>query len=65
MSNGDLIHIVSYEEISERRKRIGHGIIRGSFALLLILLGARALQAFGVWDLGIESWQPAPGNCPG
>ena len=59
MSNGDLIHIVSYEEITERRRRLGHLIIRGSFAVLLLVLGAQVRQALGFWDLGFENWQPA------
>ena len=57
MSNGDLIHIVSYQEITERRRRLGHLIIRGSFAVLLLVLGAQVLQAVGVWGFGFKNWQ--------
>lgn len=58
MSNGDLIHVVSYQEIAASRRRLGHLIIRGSFAVLVLVLAAQALQAFGIWDLGLQNWQP-------
>jgi multiple sugar transport system permease protein len=58
MSNGDLIHVVSYEDISASRRRLGRVIIRGSFAILLLVLAAQVLQALGVWDLGLRDWQP-------
>jgi multiple sugar transport system permease protein len=58
VSNGDLIHIVSYERISARRRRLGQVLIRGSFLILLGVLAAQALQVLGFWDLGFEDWQP-------
>ncbi len=58
MSNGDLIHIVSYQEITERRRRIGRFIIRGSFAVLLFVLGLQVGQVAGLWDLGFQNFQP-------
>jgi multiple sugar transport system permease protein len=58
MSNGDLIHVVSYEDISASRRRLGHLIIRGSFAVLMLVGAAQALQTLGYWDLGFKSWQP-------
>ena len=57
MSNGDLIHVVSYEDISASRRRLGHLIIRGSFAVLLLVLTAQVLQVLGLWDLGFDDWQ--------
>ena len=58
MSNGDLFHVVSNEFISERRKRIGRILIRGSFALFAIVAGLQLLTAMGVFDLGFENWRP-------
>ncbi len=58
MSNGDLFHVVSHEYISERRKRTGRILIRGSFALFAIVAGLQLLDAMGVFDLGFENWQP-------
>jgi len=58
VSNGDLIHVVSYQRISASRIRLGHLIIRGSFAVLMLVLAAQVLQTLGYWDLGFEDWQP-------
>jgi multiple sugar transport system permease protein len=59
VSNGDLIHVVSYESIPTSRQRLGRFLIRGSFLLLLLVLGAQVLQSVGSVDLGFENWQPA------
>jgi multiple sugar transport system permease protein len=32
--------------------------MRGSFLLLMLVLGAQVLQAVGFWDLGLRNWQP-------
>lgn len=58
MSNGDLIHVVAHESISDSRKRLGRILIRGSFLVLLVVIGAQTLQALGFWDLGLRNWQP-------
>lgn len=58
MSGADLIHVVTPDDISHSRKRLGRLLIRGSFLLLVIVAGAQALQALGLWDLGFENWQP-------
>lgn len=58
MSGADLIHVVRPDDISDSRKRFGRFLIRGSFLLVLLVAGAQALQALGVWDLGFENWQP-------
>lgn len=58
MSNGDLIHVVTHEDISESRRRLGRVLIRGSFLVLVAVVAAQALQALGAWDLGLRSWQP-------
>jgi multiple sugar transport system permease protein len=57
-STGDLIHVVSHQEITDRRARLGRILIRGSFLLLMVVLAAQVLQALGVWDLGFKNWQP-------
>jgi len=59
VSQADLIHIVQPDDITERRKRIGRLLIRGSFALLVVVVGLQLLQALGYIDLGFENWQPA------
>ncbi len=59
MSDGNIIHIVTGEAVSESRQRFGHFIIRGSFLVLVAIVAAQTLQALGVWDLGFKNWQPA------
>ena len=58
MSNGDLIHVVTDVGISADRRRAGRILIRGSFLVLLVVLGVQALDALGIVDLGFKDWQP-------
>jgi multiple sugar transport system permease protein len=58
VSNGDLIHIVSNEGISDQRKQIGRILIRGSFAILLVVLTLQTLDALGILQIGFKDWQP-------
>jgi len=58
VSNGDLIHVVSNEGITDGRKRAGRFLIRGTFLLLLLVGGLQALDAFGYLDIGFKDWQP-------
>ena len=58
MSTGDLIHVVSNEQISANRKQLGRILIYGSFLVLLVVLALQALDALGVVALGFADWQP-------
>ena len=58
MSSGDLIHVVSHEDITAGRKRAGRILIRGSFLVLVVVAGVQALDALGIWDVGAGNWQP-------
>jgi multiple sugar transport system permease protein len=58
LSQADLIHIVQPDDISERRKRLGHILIRGSFALLVAVVALQVLQVLEVIDFGFRNWQP-------
>jgi multiple sugar transport system permease protein len=58
VSNGDLIHIVTHEEISASRRRLGRILIRGSFLVLVLVIAAQALQALGIVRFGFRNWQP-------
>jgi multiple sugar transport system permease protein len=58
VSNGDLIHVVSHQDITESRRRIGRILIRGSFLVLMAVLVAQTLQVLGVIDFGFTNWQP-------
>jgi multiple sugar transport system permease protein len=58
LSNGDLIHVVTHEDISAYRRRIGRILIRGSFLVLVTVFAAQTLQTLGFWALGFKNWQP-------
>ncbi|MBX3030983.1 MAG: sugar ABC transporter permease [Chloroflexi bacterium] len=57
-SSGDLIHVVTDESISATRRRAGRILTRGSFAILVVVLGLQALDALGIVALGFRDWQP-------
>ncbi len=57
--SADLIHIVQPDDITARRKRIGRILIRGSFAVLVLVVAAQLIQALGFFDFGFKNWQPA------
>ena len=59
MSNVDLIHVVSHEQVTASRRRTGRILIRGTFVVLLVVLALQALQALGIADFGFQNWQPA------
>lgn len=58
MSSGDLIHIVTAQDVSDDRRRIGRLLIRGSFLLLVVVLVAQLLDALGIVRIGFRDWQP-------
>jgi multiple sugar transport system permease protein len=58
LSEADLIHVVTPDNIPDRRKRLGRLLIRGTFAVLVVVLAAQVLQALGAIDLGFENWRP-------
>ena len=58
MSTGDLLHIVTNDDISVNRRRTGQGLIWGSAAVLAIVAIMQGLQAMGRADFGFASWRP-------
>ena len=56
--SGDLLHVVSNDNISDQRRALGRGIIWGSAALMLAVACAQVLQLQGVHDFGLTSWRP-------
>jgi multiple sugar transport system permease protein len=57
-NTGDLIHVVSHQDISGSRARLGRILIRGSFLVLVAVIVAQVLQVQGIVDLGFQNWQP-------
>ncbi len=58
MSNGDLLHVVTNDNISAARKRLGRGIIWGSAALLVMVATMQTMQVTAARDFGFANWRP-------
>jgi multiple sugar transport system permease protein len=58
MSDADLLHIVTNDNISPRRRGAGRGLIWGSAALLIGMAALQSLQSAGIRDFGFANWRP-------
>lgn len=58
MSQGDLLHVVTADDISERRRRFGRAIAWGSAALLAVVAIVQILDRADVVDFGFRTWRP-------
>ena len=58
MSQGDLLHVVTADDISARRQRFGHAIVWGSAFLLAAVAIAQTVDRTGTMDLGFQTWRP-------
>jgi multiple sugar transport system permease protein len=58
MSQGDLLHVVTADDISDRRRLFGRSIVWGSALLVLLVAGAQAIQQIGTADFGFRTWRP-------
>ena len=56
---GALLHVVTADDITERRRRIGKALIWGSFAVMVLAFAYCALAARGTLGLDLENWRPA------
>ncbi|MDB5666968.1 carbohydrate ABC transporter permease [Cypionkella sp.] len=57
-SSGDLLHVVSNDNISDQRRAFGRAIIWGSAGLMALMALAQLMQVQGVHDFGFGSWRP-------
>jgi multiple sugar transport system permease protein len=57
-SSGDLLHVVTLNDIPPARRAFGRALIWGSFAVLIAVAALQTLQAAGALDLGFSSWRP-------
>jgi len=55
---GDLLHVVTNDNISDRRRQAGKGMIWGSAAILFIVAGLQIFQEQNLFDFGFTSWRP-------
>jgi len=58
MSQGDLLHVVTADDISDRRKLFGRSIVWGSALILALVAVAQTLQQTGTADFGFANWRP-------
>lgn len=58
-TSGDLLHIVTNDDIPPGRMAFGRVIIWGSAALLVLVAALQGLHQAGQIDLGFETWQPS------
>ena len=57
-SEGDLLHVVTNDNISAGRKAFGRAIIWGSAALMVVVAVMQTLQTAGQADFGFANWRP-------
>jgi len=57
-AEGNYLHVVTAEDISGRRRRAGRILVRGSAALLGVVILAQILDHNELADLGFENWRP-------
>ncbi len=57
-TEGDLLHTVTADNISDSRKRAGKLIVWASAALVAILIGVQLLHDTGRLTLGFPNWRP-------
>ena len=57
-TQGDLLHVVTNDNLSPGRMALGRVIIWGSGAVLVLVAAAQALQAAGIGDFGFANWRP-------
>ena len=58
MSQGDLLHVVTADDISDGRKLFGRAIVWGSALILFAVAIAQTLQQTGHGDFGFVTWRP-------
>ena len=56
--SGDLLHVVTNDDIPNGRKAFGRAIVWASAALLIGVAAAQTLDRSGTLDLGFENWRP-------
>ncbi len=55
---GDLLHVVTNDNISDRRRAFGRTLIWGSVAVLVATATAQTLDRMGLMQIGLANWRP-------
>ena len=57
-AEGDLLHVVTADDISDERRRLGRWLVRGSAGLLGLVFLLQAADQSGWIDIGFANWRP-------
>ena len=57
-TQGDLLHVVTNDNISARRRTFGRAVVLGSVGVLLLVALLQTLHATGRLNLGFTNWRP-------
>lgn len=58
MSGSDHLHVVTSDDISDSRRRMGRMLVWGSAALMALVALAQTAQQMGWQDFGFTTWRP-------
>ncbi|WP_374432277.1 carbohydrate ABC transporter permease [Tabrizicola sp.] len=58
MSGSDHLHVVTSDDISDSRRRMGQMLVWGSAALMALVALAQTAQQMGWQDFGFTTWRP-------
>jgi multiple sugar transport system permease protein len=57
-TEGDLLHVVTADDISDQRRMFGKAIVWGSAGLMFLVAALQAADQNGLIALGFETWRP-------
>jgi len=58
LSQGDLLHVVTADDISDRRRLFGRAIVWGSALVVALVATLQSAQHMGYGDFGFQTWRP-------
>ena len=59
IEEGDKLHVVTADDISNNKKRLGKFLVWGSALILSFTLLIQALDTNAVLTIGLETWRPS------
>ncbi|HCQ66210.1 MAG TPA: sugar ABC transporter permease [Rhodobacteraceae bacterium] len=55
---GDRLHVVTTENISDARRNFGNILVYGSAAIMFLVAGLQSLDSNNILDIGFVTWRP-------